>query len=313
MAGLKDKDAVTRQHLSVHLPDEDSAAEAAAVEALSAIEGFHVHWADRHTNKLKRGHLAGNRFVIRVRDVEPTTAALRLRPLLADLERRGMPNRFGTQRFGAKNRNADYGAALLRGEALDHRPSRVQQSLYVSAWQSAVFNDVVAERVAAGTLDRLEPGDLAFKHDSGASFAVDAETASTENAPGGRVPGGAVSPSGPMWGRKMARAAGAVDAREVAALGRHGLDLDRLMSLKGDAIARMAAGARRPLRVIPRDLDFSCGVDEHGAFARLTFELPPGSYATVLLEEVMGGDVSRVADVGRDADRGIGGWGLGIR
>ena len=286
VAGLKDRDAVTRQHVSVHLPHADTAAEAAGVERLSAAEGFHVHWADRHTNKIKRGHLAGNRFVIRIRDVEPMTAALRLRPMLDRMARDGMPNRFGTQRFGTKSRNAQHGAALLRGEPLDHRPSRTQRGLYVSAWQSAVFNDVVDARERDGTLTRLLPGDLAYKHDSGGCFAIDAETAALENAPDGRATTGAVSPSGPMWGRKMSRAGGTVDAAEVAALDRHGVDLDALLAARGPDVPK---GARRPLRVIPRDLDFSCGADEHGAYARLTFELPPGSYATELCRQVMDG------------------------
>ncbi|MCZ6683970.1 MAG: tRNA pseudouridine(13) synthase TruD, partial [Planctomycetota bacterium] len=45
-------------------------------------------------------------------------------------------------------------------------------------------------------------------------------------------------------------------------------------------------GARRPLRFHPADLQLEPGNDEHGPYVECRFELPPGSYATVLLREV---------------------------
>jgi tRNA(Glu) U13 pseudouridine synthase TruD len=46
-------------------------------------------------------------------------------------------------------------------------------------------------------------------------------------------------------------------------------------------------GARRPLRVRPEDIDLSGGVDQHGGYIAVAFTLPAGSFATVLLEELM--------------------------
>ncbi len=48
-----------------------------------------------------------------------------------------------------------------------------------------------------------------------------------------------------------------------------------------------AKGARRPLRVQPRDIELMAGGDEHGPYITVAFTLPPGSFATVLLRELM--------------------------
>jgi tRNA pseudouridine13 synthase len=74
-----------------------------------------VNWAIRHENKLRLGHLAGNRFAIKIRGVNPTDV-VKLRPVLDDIHRRGMPNFFGEQRFGRRNDNDRLGAALIRGD-----------------------------------------------------------------------------------------------------------------------------------------------------------------------------------------------------
>ncbi len=110
-AGLKDKQAVTRQVVSVHLPgrrDED----------IPHLEHDRVRvlWTDRHANKLKRGHLAGNRFSIKIRgvDIGQTPTVLRT---VRMLERVGVPDRIGAQRFGYLGNNHLIGLALLRRDA----------------------------------------------------------------------------------------------------------------------------------------------------------------------------------------------------
>ncbi|MGC8001341.1 tRNA pseudouridine(13) synthase TruD, partial [Salmonella enterica] len=74
-----------------------------------------VQWAARHGNKLRLGHLKGNRFAIKVRGVNATDV-VRLRAPIDELARRGMPNYFGEQRFGRRNDNDRLGAALMRGD-----------------------------------------------------------------------------------------------------------------------------------------------------------------------------------------------------
>lgn len=107
IAGLKDKRAITRQLVSVHVPGKKPA-DFPAFEH----ESISIHWIDQHTNKLRRGHLAGNRFVIRVREVSPASVVHAHRAL-ARLARLGAPNRLGPQRFGNLGLNHEVGRALI--------------------------------------------------------------------------------------------------------------------------------------------------------------------------------------------------------
>lgn len=108
-AGLKDRHAVTRQWFSIH------ADVTGAIEA-TALDGPNLRAIDerRHTNKLKRGHLAGNRFEIRIRNAEGPAADARA--TLEYLARVGAPNFFGDQRFGVRRNNHLVGRALLLGD-----------------------------------------------------------------------------------------------------------------------------------------------------------------------------------------------------
>lgn len=153
----------------------------------------------------------------------------------------------------------------------------------ISALQSAIFNKVLSQRVRDGLFDKLVPGDLAWKHDSRAVFAVDQATADLENSPEGRVAQQAVSPSGPLWGPHMTRAAGQVLEWETSALESYGLSPDDLSSTH----QAKAEGARRPMRLILRYPDISAGSDEHGPYIRVAFELDRGGFATVVLSEIM--------------------------
>jgi tRNA pseudouridine13 synthase len=108
-AGLKDAQAVTQQVFSIPGVNEEQ------VMAAVLPDGMTVQWATRHGNKLRLGHLAGNRFAVKIRDVNPTDVVKLVRPL-AELERRGMPNYFGDQRFGRRGDNDRLGAALVRGD-----------------------------------------------------------------------------------------------------------------------------------------------------------------------------------------------------
>ena len=92
-------------------------AEGQLLEAVMALQipDMTIQWAARHVNKLRLGHLKGNRFAIKIRDVNPTDV-VKLRPMIDVLERRGMPNYFGEQRFGRRGNNDLLGAALIAGD-----------------------------------------------------------------------------------------------------------------------------------------------------------------------------------------------------
>lgn len=109
-AGLKDADAVARQTLSVEGVDP---------QRLLAIDlpQVKVLWAERHRNRLKIGHLRGNRFTVRIRDVgrEALEPAQRI---LTTLQRQGAPNGFGYQRFGLRGDSHLLGRCLVQGDAV---------------------------------------------------------------------------------------------------------------------------------------------------------------------------------------------------
>ncbi len=106
-AGLKDARAIARQVFSIPGTTEQ------AVMSLQ-LPGMAVQWAARHGNKLRLGHLRGNRFAIKIRDVNPTDV-VKLGPVIELLKSRGMPNYFGEQRFGRRGDNHKLGATLIRG------------------------------------------------------------------------------------------------------------------------------------------------------------------------------------------------------
>lgn len=110
VAGLKDRHAVTRQVVSVHVPGRQP-------EDFPALrhEQLSVLWVDRHTNKLRRGHLRANRFAVRIRGV-PATAAITAKRTLDLLARSGVPNRAGEQRFGRLENNHLVGRAMVLGD-----------------------------------------------------------------------------------------------------------------------------------------------------------------------------------------------------
>src|SRR6266850_1299190 len=107
-AALKDARAITRQIFSIPNTTE----EAVMKLKLPNIEPL---WAARHGNKLRLGHLAANRFAIKVRDVNATDV-VKVGPLVEALKTRGMPNYFGEQRFGRRGDNHLLGAALVAGD-----------------------------------------------------------------------------------------------------------------------------------------------------------------------------------------------------
>ena len=263
-AGRKDRFAVARQYFSVPgLP--------VATALGLRLEDARVLRATPHRHKLRTGHLAGNRFELRVRGSGPEQVARseQARPGLVEV---GLPNRFGGQRFGRGGDNVERGRRLLAGEPLkvDRRKAR----FLVSALQAAVFNEVL--RTRSLRLDEVEEGDLARRTDSGGIFRV--EDVAAENQRARRFE---ISATGPIFGTRVESPTGAVAAREREAMATFGLDSDPLLAPKG---VRMR-GARRPLRVPVHNLS----LEHERETLHIRFELPAGSFATVFLEELLGG------------------------
>jgi tRNA pseudouridine13 synthase len=325
-AGLKDARAVARQYVS--LPKVDP-------RRVLAVRHrrFRVLSAARHERPLKIGYLQGNRFTIRIRDPDLRrfdAAGEALEKVVA----RGLPNAYGSQRFGVRQDGHLLGRAMLHEqwqEFVDQllgRPSPVEMNpqivaarhaydrgdldearelfplkhrsekkaagvlqrggapqeafeaigsgprrIWLSAWQSYLFNRLLDRRVRDGTYDRLLPGDIAWLHESGAMVAV-----SDAEAPCAAGPDEA-SPTGPLVGYDLRRAQGAPGRLEREILDADGADPEAFRAAHGKA-----RGLRRPLCVPVREASLSVESDD-AVVAR--FVLPPGSFATVVLDHLM--------------------------
>ncbi len=267
IAGLKDARAVTTQMVSIHGVTPEQVARIRPDVHLLSVEVL-----GRHRNRLRTGHHAGNTFRLVIRGVHPhaeTTVPL----VLEELTRRGVPNYFGPQRQGKAGLNHRLGAALLTDGARRAKMSRAKRLWYLHAYQSYLFNRVLARRL--DRLDRVMVGDWAMKLDNGACFPV--EDAAAEQPRADRFE---ISPTGPLFGSRAPWASGEPGAIERAVVEEEGTTPEALVEA---AKACGFRGERRPLRVKLVDLDWS--LKDGDLF--LSFALPPGAYATNVLRELM--------------------------
>ncbi|HVT31758.1 MAG TPA: tRNA pseudouridine(13) synthase TruD [Rhodanobacteraceae bacterium] len=260
-AGLKDRHAVTRQAFSIHLPgrrDPDWSA--------LAIPGVRVMSASRHDRKLKRGIHRGNRFRIRVRDVEGSRDAAGQR--LDAIRARGVPNYFGEQRFGIDEGNLARARELFAGR----RMPRAQAGFAISAARSLLFNAVLADRVAARHWDRGLDGEVWMLAGTHSIFGPEALTDELAR----RLAAFDIDPTGPLWGAGELRTSGHVREIEQRAIAPFG-DL-------ADGLAKAGlVQQRRALRLPVQNLEHAW---EHDGSLVAEFELPAGSFATVVLREL---------------------------
>ncbi|MCL2626413.1 MAG: tRNA pseudouridine(13) synthase TruD [Cystobacterineae bacterium] len=259
-AGLKDKYAVCRQTLC--LP-------AQAQEALLGFSNpeLRILSMKRHSNKLKTGHLKANRFVVVLRQLSnPDAAVLCFEQLL----KTGFPNFFGQQRFGQDN--ARRGFAWLKQERLA-RWNAFQRKMYLSAVQSALFNQLLNQRLQEGAFFSVLEGDVLKKYETGGEFVC--RNASEDQL---RFEQFELSPTGPMYGPKMTFAEGETAAKEAALLTESGLSMAHFKRL-----GPLARGARRPFRALLEDASFKAFEDQ----LELSFSLASGCYATSVIYEVM--------------------------
>lgn len=260
VAGLKDKYAVTRQWLSVPRSHAD------CLKALDELEGARVLETSRHGSRLRRGHLRGNRFEVRVRQPEAGWEE-HAHAIVERIDDVGLPNYFGPQRFGRFNSNAIDAVRLLRGEKVPG--GRRLNSFFISALQSHLFNWNLKGRVEAGVYDRVLLGDRARRHDTGGMFIVG--DADTESERARRLEISAVLP---LYGRKVSGGLDAAFALENKVLERFGLR-------RSDFRPR-TRGDWRISRVRPESVELRAESDGY----TVAFTLPNGAYATTFLREL---------------------------
>ncbi len=280
-AGLKDKHAMTMQYISLHKKHEE------ALENFN-FEGIKILEKTYHNNKIRIGHLKANRFYIKLKKVNPTSA-VKIDEALKNLEKFGMPNFFGYQRFGNDGDNHIIGEKLAKGEARERNP-RVKR-LLINAYQSHLFNLWLSRRLEINTLVssfkieeiesllnmpneevakmkaqqhpfKLISGDIMEHYPHGRLFDFEGDNEDLE-----RFNERNISPTGLLCGKK---------ARH-ATLNAGNIEKDYDDEINAD-------GARRYAWVYPTEIEGRFNAVE--AQYELNFTLPKGSYATVFIEEI---------------------------
>lgn len=263
-AGLKDRNAVTTQWFSVPV-------EGRAEPDWSAIDSPEVEVlrVTRNRKKLRRGVQKGNRFHIRVQAFEGDRASILARA--GELARGGAPNYFGEQRFGRDAGNITSAWEMLSGEKRVR--DRHLRGLYLSAVRGMLFNRVLAQRVCEGNWRCAIAGEALMLEGSHSVFNMPVPDAEMD----ARLSAMDVHPTGPMWGRGDALACGEALALEASVLSGCARWCDGLD----------AAGlkhARRALRVAVAELDVAF---ESANRLSLSFVLPSGAYATMVMRELV--------------------------
>ncbi|MCG5500261.1 tRNA pseudouridine(13) synthase TruD [Ectothiorhodospira lacustris] len=260
-AGRKDRHAVTTQWFSVHLPGRE--APAWSEHLPPEVE---ILESRRHRRKLQTGHLQGNRFVLVLRQCEGDRDIAQER--LTVMQRRGVPNFFGAQRFGRDGGNIAKAQALFQG-SLQVRDQKLR-GIYLSAARSEIFNQVLAARLEDETWDQALPGD-ALQLDGRGSFFIYQEDDPTVPD---RVAEQALHVTGPLWGRGELPTTGAVAALES------GIAATMPVLAQGLEAAGLTQ-ERRALRIRPQALTWTW---EDEQTLQLGFTLPAGAFATTLVE-----------------------------
>jgi len=219
--------------------------------------------------------LHGNRFRVVIRDVLPQ-AAETLPALIARLREHGLANFYGGQRFGRDQETLHLGFALLHGEKAKVR-SLFLRKFALSAAQSALFNHYLAQRMIDGLLRKVLPGDVMAKIPFGGLFVAEDVVREQE-----RFNAREIVSAGPIFGRKTFAACAEAAEREDKTLSVFGLSRSSFAGF-----GKLLQGTRRHNLVYPTDL--SAAIHPDGAV--LSFTLPAGSYATVLLREIMKADL----------------------
>ncbi|MBT4518610.1 MAG: tRNA pseudouridine(13) synthase TruD [Halieaceae bacterium] len=264
-SGLKDRNALTRQWISVGLAGKPEP----TWQHLEQAGDVQVLAVKRHLRKLKRGVHQANRFVIQLRQLQGHTEDLERR--LHRVRDEGVPNYFGEQRFGS--RGATLEQALGWMKAGGRKISRTRRSMFLSVLRSCLFNTLLADRVDRGSWNQILEEDVCMLQGSRSHFICDVLDDSIMT----RMQRGDIHPGLPLWGCGSQRAGASRIAQEAAVLAdsreicqfleRMGLDL-----------------TYRSARLVVDDFYWEFCDDKS---LRLEFCLGAGAYATAILAELV--------------------------
>ena len=281
-AGLKDKNAMTVQSISIHRKYE---------EALKSFnhDNLKILETTYHNNKIKIGHLKGNKFFIRLKRVG-SIEKRKIEEALGQIVHNGIPNYFGYQRFGIEGDNYKKGKDIIDGKLKEKR--RNLKQMYINAYQSYLFNSWLSKRIEISKLiEAFEPkeiyqrlnlpldvvkqmkkqkhpfklmtGDLLSHYPFGKIFTIeDLDEESQKFNDRDRVPTGLLS------GKRVK------------------ISVDLAYEIEKEFEAHTGEdGARRFAWIFPEDISSNYKEDKN--WMELQFYLPKGSYATEVIAEII--------------------------
>ncbi|MFI0487809.1 MAG: tRNA pseudouridine(13) synthase TruD [Yersinia sp. (in: enterobacteria)] len=273
-AGLKDRHAVTEQWFCLHLPGKE-APDLSTFE----LEGCDVLDAVRQKRKLRIGSLKGNAFTLVLRHI---TDRQDVEQRLQQITAQGVPNYFGSQRFGRGGNN------LLQARLWATNQIRVNQrhkrSFYLSASRSAMFNLINSVRLAQQQAMTVLEGDVLQLSGRGSWFVAKSDALVSLQQ---RVDTGELNITAPLPGDSELGTQGEALAFERACLA----EQTALLAL----IRReRVEGARRALLLKPQNMAWNWWDD---VTLEVSFWLPAGSFATSVVREIINQDNADVADI----------------
>ena len=291
-AGLKDKQGMTTQFISMPRKFEGALAN-------FSHEKMKILNLSVHKNKLRIGHLKGNSFFIRLKKVLPSSAK-KLEQAFVSIDKMGYANYFGYQRFGKFGDNAETGLELLENGTINGKKSKNVKlnDFLISAYQSDLFNRWLSKRVeisrfaqdfSLGELAQIYPyldnailknlksqkrffklmeGEVLGHYPHGKCFLCE-----DLDAEGARFDARDITSCGLIAGAKAYESQGAARAVE-----------DQIFAQANEYKAKMT-GSRRFAWCYLEDASYK--YNEEKAHFTINFTLQKGSYATVVLEEIL--------------------------
>lgn len=261
-AGLKDRHAVTQQWFSLHMPNQTEPDWSGLPDSVRLLS------KTRHEKKLKTGAIKQNDFNLLIRELSGDREHLEERLTL--IKTLGVPNYFGSQRFGRNNANVQ---RFISSKGNRKRLKRQQRGMLISAARSYLFNHILSKRVALQTWNQLIDGDVLMIDGSRSIFVPEEKDTDIQ----ARMATLKVHPSAVLWGAGRALITG-----ESADLAKDILDVNPLITTALDNIG--ASLAHRAMRINVKELKWKITEDDQ---LQITFSLISGAYATSVLSEFL--------------------------
>ncbi|WP_158966639.1 tRNA pseudouridine(13) synthase TruD [Paraglaciecola sp. L3A3] len=273
-AGRKDKYAKTQQWFSVHVPGK-----ASFDWDLFDEPGAKVLHSKRHNKKLRTGVLKGNRFNLTIRQLSSTVG---LEERLQLIAQHGVPNYYGSQRFGDTRYDTRGGNLVLAEKMIQGEPikNRNKRSMAISALRSWLFNEMVNNRLKLDVLHKPMVGDVMQLAGSNSYFC----TSELDTVIESRLAEQDIYLSAPLWGQGELTSQGEV------------LELENKLAIEHPEVTSTLASLglkqeRRAIQLFPKNMQWSITEDE----LNVEFSLPSGTFATSILREVL--DTHQTMDI----------------